>query len=239
MKICSGFTLKLFALFVMTLDHCYAFLNGADGLSVPIWFGYLGRLAAPIFFFLLVEGYLHTHNKLYYALRLFAMAGVMALLGYFLHFSNNIFLSLGCGFALIYGLEGVEISQEKKDRTSAFIWGLISLAFGAAMIFTEASIYGLAMVLIFYLLRKKPLWRNLAYAVFSLLLLLPLMGPNFAEAALAWDYQWMMVFALIPISLYSGKRGPKAKWLFYTYYPLHLVLFATLSNILRTGAIFG
>ena len=53
----SNFQLKCIAALLMALDHLRAFF-----LSLPLWFRYLGRLSAPIFFFLTVEGFFHTRN---------------------------------------------------------------------------------------------------------------------------------------------------------------------------------
>ena len=44
---------------------------------------------------------------------------------------------------------------------------------------------------------------TLAYIVFSLAGIIGFIGPNFIEAAFLWDYQWMMVFAIIPILMYK------------------------------------
>ena len=55
---------------------------------------------------------------------------------------------------------------------------------------------------------------------FSLFTLINFIGPDFLEAAMLWDYQWMMIFAIIPISMYNGKLGLNnrfTKWLFYWF----------------------
>ena len=46
----SSFQLKIIAILFMTLDHIYTYLNGVSGIEIPIWFGYLGKVSAPIFF---------------------------------------------------------------------------------------------------------------------------------------------------------------------------------------------
>ena len=57
----SGSALKLIALLSMTIDHiaCY---GGVNGLTYDVMRS-LGRIAFPVFAFLLVEGYIHTHSK--------------------------------------------------------------------------------------------------------------------------------------------------------------------------------
>lgn len=75
----------------------------------------------------------------------------------------------------------------------------------------------------------------LAYIVFSLLGLVTMIGPDFIDAAFLWDYQWMMVFAIIPILMYNGKLGISnkfIKWMFYWFYPVHLIVIVSLAKII-------
>lgn len=45
--------------------------------------------------------------------------------------------------------------------------------------------------------------------------------------------QGFAVLALIPIYMYNGKKGyNKSKWLFYAYYPLHLLIIGLIRQIL-------
>lgn len=73
----NGFQLKLIALILMVLDHIHEFLS-YTGL-VPIWFKWLGRVVAPIFMFLVVEGYTHTRSKSKYTLKLYIGSVVMGI----------------------------------------------------------------------------------------------------------------------------------------------------------------
>lgn len=52
---------------------------------------------------------------------------------------------------------------------------------------------------------------------------------------LFYDYQWIMIFALLFAFLYNGKQGAKVKWLFYWYYPLHILVLFLLGGILTKG----
>ncbi|CDI48191.1 TraX family protein [Clostridium tetani] len=69
----SRFEIKLLMLILMLLDHIASFIA-----NTPIWFNYVGRVVAPIFFYLLVDGYFYTRNKNNYAKRLFVASGFMA-----------------------------------------------------------------------------------------------------------------------------------------------------------------
>lgn len=199
----SSFQLKIIAILFMTLDHIYTYLNGVSGIEIPIWFGYLGKISAPIFFYLIVEGFFHTRNRMKYMTRLFGfgvlMIGVELLLG--IH--NNIFLSLGLSVAL---MSVIEYGKKTKNYVVATI---IAMIIGLLGMFTEASIYGVVMTLIFYFLRNRKGWMALIYIIYSILPVLSALnfGPEFLEAIFLWDYQWMMVFSIPFLLAYSGKLG--------------------------------
>lgn len=68
----NRFQLKLLMLLFMVIDHIGHFIP-----DTPIWFNYIGRVVAPVFFFLLVDGFFHTSNRYEYAKRLMVAAGIM------------------------------------------------------------------------------------------------------------------------------------------------------------------
>ena len=80
--ILSSFWLKIIALFTMTIDHIGYMLE--DGRfyelrDLAISFRYIGRLALPLFCFMIAEGALHTKNFKKYALRLGIMASLISI----------------------------------------------------------------------------------------------------------------------------------------------------------------
>ena len=60
------FTIKIIALILMLMDHIGEFFPDS-----PIWFGWLGRLAAPLFVYALAVCFHHTRNRKKYLLRLY------------------------------------------------------------------------------------------------------------------------------------------------------------------------
>ena len=64
----SGFQLKYIALITMVFDHIQYFFEYTG--KIPIWFTMIGRLAAPLFLFAVIEGFVHTHNRKKYFLRI-------------------------------------------------------------------------------------------------------------------------------------------------------------------------
>lgn len=125
----TGGALKLIALFLMTIDHIGEFFPDS-----PIWFRYLGRLSAPIFFFTAVEGICYTHNRITYLKRLYIASVLMSISelvfscfsGVFI--TNNIFASILHGTTLVYILEEYCNNRSKRNKLLAmyFIWQIIS-----------------------------------------------------------------------------------------------------------------
>ncbi|CEN25484.1 TraX family protein [Paraclostridium sordellii] len=233
MKLFSNFTLKIMAIIFMAMDHIYTYMNVALNNQVPIWFGYLGKLAAPIFFYLIVEGFYHTRSKNKYMQRIFSMGILMIIVDLLFKIHNNIFLSLGFAIAMLSMIEQSKLSQKGSKKRIINI--ILAISFGVLGLFTEASLYGVGMVLIFYFLREKKVAMTLTYIVFSLAGIIGFIGSNFIEAAFLWDYQWMMVFAIIPILMYNGKLGISnkfIKWMFYWFYPIHLIIIVLIANFM-------
>ena len=109
--ILSGFWLKIIALITMTFDHI-GFIIGDTGIGLV--FRYIGRLALPLFCFLIAEGAIHTKSFKKYALRLGIMASaisiaiigdeVIGITGGMLRMEGNIFIDLLLGAVSIYCL---------------------------------------------------------------------------------------------------------------------------------------
>ena len=118
----SGFQLKYIALITMVFDHIHYFFDYTG--EIPIWFAMIGRLAAPLFLFAVIEGFVHTHNRKKYFLRIYALAILMGLIQFgfynFLHplvrpdgfFPQNMMLS--SFVILLVALQGIAWIQEKK-----------------------------------------------------------------------------------------------------------------------------
>ena len=229
----SSFTLKIMAIIFMSMDHIYTYFSPA-GVDIPIWFGYLGKLASPIFFYLIVEGFFYTRSRTKYITRVFSMGVVMIGVDFLIGIHNNIFLSIGCALVMLLGIDTAK--NKEKPLIKRIIGVLLAIVFMViGGLFTESSIFGVAMVLIFYFFRDKKIIMSILYIAMGLFVLMSAIGPNFIEAATLWDYQWMMVFAIIPILMYNGKLGLSnkfIKWMFYWFYPIHLIVIVSLAKLI-------
>ena len=72
----NTFTLKMIALICMVINHTGLYFPGA-----PVWFGWIGRLAYPLFLFCMIWGYHYTRSRGRYLLRLYLMSVFMTVFG--------------------------------------------------------------------------------------------------------------------------------------------------------------
>lgn len=108
--------LKFLALICMILDHIGEFIPNS-----PMWFKYLGRLSAPLFFYGSAWGLYYTHNPRMYILRLYILSVIMALgniavASFFnpsCELSNNIFQTLFLGCAITYLIDRKNALKDK------------------------------------------------------------------------------------------------------------------------------
>lgn len=232
----NAFQLKLLAAALMTLDHIQAYFPN----SVPLAFHWLGRMSAPIFFFLLIEGYAYTRNRRYYMLRLAAGAAIMAagstLLLYLLpggSIPNNIFLSMLGALLLL-----TTYDWAVRSESGAAGWVLCCAIASFMVVEVEFSWLAVSMTLVFYLFRGQGRAMAAAFVISSLTLTVGMDLFVYREMELWWleydwrlNAQWMMIFAIVPICFYNQRRGYHrsiwAKYGFYLYYPLHIwILYA-------------
>lgn len=206
----NSFSLKVIAIICMLVDHVgYIFFP-----SEPV-FRIIGRLAFPIFCFLIVEGFHHTRNHLNYLIRLSIFA-ILSEIPFDLAFygkifdlqHQNVFITLALGLASIFCLE--EMNTQRRF-TIPFVLVIMAGYFSHC----DYGIGGVLLICMFYLTRKSP-WTRL----FLCGLILYLFFGAFELYGFA---------AMIPITFYNGKRGPNIKMFFYWFYPVHLLILYAIS----------
>lgn len=202
----DGFTLKIIALLSMTCDHIGVFFYLG-----PEW-RIIGRLAFPIFAFVLVEGFYHTRNRQKYFFTI-AGAGLLMQLPLYLMGERtfNIFLTLALGLIAL---------QLLSYRSYLSIAPILFLAWFLPF---DYGLYGLLLILGFYLFRQKPVLL-VGYTV-----IITGLGLIIDHLSLLQLYS---LFALPLLLMYNGQRGKNWKWFFYLYYPLHIIIINTLVLIL-------
>jgi hypothetical protein len=254
------FNLKMIALVLMTLDHLHQFF-ASNG--IPIWFTWLGRLSAPLFFFTMAEGFFHTRNRITYIKRLYFFSVIMSL-GKFVAWkisinnssypsvSNNIFETF---FLIGFNILMFELLTQKdmvllKKIMIIFIVVIFEIVFPISL-FLLPNWWMSKIILSFF---PCPLLCEGGFAfvslgitffylrndrkkmmiVYSIFSLLFVPFSQFSlQSAFYHDYQWMMIFSVPLMILYNGKRGYGLKYLFYLYYPAHIFIFFYISGIIK------
>lgn len=130
----NSFQLKIIAVIFMTLDHIQYFLFGT--LAVPPILGMIGRIAAPIFLFLMASSMAHTSSQSKYIIRLYVASVLMACLNFFINMNyvsvggvymiGNIFQTMTLACLLIYAYEMIKVGILEKDSRS-YVRGLMIL----------------------------------------------------------------------------------------------------------------
>lgn len=226
----SSNALKMIALVSMTLDHIGMLLF--PRLSV---FRILGRLALPIFAYMVGEGCVHTKSKAKYLMRL-ALLGVLIQIVYLLTQSDlffNIFLTFSVSVLLCMAYDFTVKTVFLKSKAlgvlflSAVVFSAWMLTGGLNTLFRinvgfDGGAFGVFLPLAVYAVKDKRL--KLA----ALCAVCVLMSVDLGRI------QWFSLFAVVPLLFYNGERGRlKLKYFFYAYYPLHIALIYALSLLIK------
>ena len=232
LKFINSNTLKILAMALMLLDHLWATIVPDNA-----WMTYVGRIAFPIFAFMITEGYSHTSDFKKYAQRLFIFGliseipfNLMSAGGFFFPFHQNVM------FTLLLGLLSIrEIDKFKKNfkvKTGIFCLLKIALFLLIGTVgFVDYGSMGILVIIAFYLFRDIKFGWFLQLASLVMLFIVTFKGQGFdltvAGHGFFFPIQGFGVLAMIPIGLYNGKKGKKSKFLkyaFYWFYPVHMAV---------------
>ncbi|EOI58575.1 TraX family protein [Enterococcus gilvus] len=250
----STFDLKILGIILMVIDHVHQMFVP---FGAPDWLDWFGRPVATLFFFVSVVGFSHTHNKKSYMLRLYISMVLMALFTYSLEqlvgydqvvLMNNIFRDLFVGTLMMYAIdlfiEGKKNTNWLKMIASILLFLLpilLSLLLPVLLSSPDLMQHRFSFLIIASLLPALLLAENNI-----MVLLIPLLYISrnnrkiqcllIAITAAIYFFlgttQWIMVFAIIPISLYNGQKGKGMKYFFYIFYPAHIAILYLLSAFL-------
>lgn len=229
-KILSGSTLKIIAIISMFIDHAALVLlywgilyhnqpimEGTEIYNIYLIYNAMrkiGRIAFPIFCFLLIEGFTHTSNRKKYALRLLIFA-VISEIPFNLAASNQFIDSSSCNVFVTLLLGLLTIWAMDQFRGKYYIQIPIALlgCLAAYLVNSDYDYRGIVLIVLLYIFRYD---RSMQAVAGSL--------------SLYWE--WPAIFAFIPICMYNGKRGRNIKYFFYVFYPVHLLLLYFIGQIL-------
>lgn len=238
-QILSGNALKMIAVITMLIDHIGVVLieNGILGgpfnydfnaiwasQYLTMWWKvdrvlrYIGRLAFPIFCFLIVEGLVHTRNVKNYGRRLLIFALIseipfdLAAFGtWFCPDYQNVYFTLFLGLLAIAGIR--KFQEEGNLYKQALV--MVLCCGCAKLLKTDYGMFGVFFIILLYLCRSRIVMQTVLGSVALL------------EDALTAP------LAFVPIRMYNGTRGKRNwKWFFYVFYPAHLLVLAVIGGMI-------
>lgn len=230
----TGSTLKIIAMITMLIDHIGAAVlvrmiiaGNSELYDMYSVLRMIGRIAFPIFCFLLIEGFCYTKDAKKYAARLFLFA-LLSEVPFDLAFSSKVleFQYQNVFFTLVIGLVTIMLYKKVGEAPvqNPILKLVMQLAVGIAggcvaeVMKTDYGMLGVMVIVVFYMLRENRFYQIAVGCVL------------FIENVTA-------LLAFVPIAFYNGSRGLNMKWLFYIFYPAHLLLLYGISYLMGLSAI--
>lgn len=252
-------TLKIIAIIIMFIDHFAAIIISESVKHIGNNYSYIeykeiyervvnlyyvmrivGRIAFPIFIFLMLEGIRYTRNKYKYLLRMFIFAIIsevpfaLAIRGEITGFSaTNVFFTLTIGLAICIIIE--KLLDKKKKWTIIIILVVVAIGeYVAYILNTDYSYLGVFAIVAGFIAKSFIANNNkhingiscekTSQIVCAITICLVLF--------LSQGIERFCVLSLIPICLYNGDRGIRLKYFFYAFYPLHLLILVGLRYLM-------
>lgn len=214
----SSFALKILGIILMTVDHIGLMFVEQDYI-----FRAIGRIAFPIFAFQITQGFKHTKNKENYILKLLIFT-IISQLPYWLFlktaiptipFSLNVGGTLTLGALCLYVIEKIQYLPLRVILVPL----LILIGF---FIPIDYGWFGITMIVLFYLFENNVVL--LSTSLFFIVIIYCITRLSIFELP--------VLLALLPIFAYNQKQGPKVKYLFYIFYPLHLLILTVIKLLI-------
>lgn len=213
----SGSSLKIIAVLSMVIDHCAYYLL-EHGTVLYEAMRCVGRIAFPVFAFLIAEGFSHTRNKRSYFVQLLGFAFFSEIPWFLLNGADG---THNVMFTLALGVVALTLLDRCCEHKVLSFMAVCLVAVLAYYMGTDYDWKGILMIAIFYI--TQPQAGNLQDRMIQILFILPLMIHYGTIGA---------IFASVVILSYNGNRGfitGKAwKYAFYAFYPVHLILICLL-----------
>ena len=219
--------IKLIAIIAMTVDHLtWAFFPGLQA----VWYVYalhiVGRLTAHIMWFFIAEGFHYTHDRKRYMFRLFLFA-VISHFAYdfafgipFIPLSTGVFNQTSVMWSLAWAVALLIICNSEKIKQ----WIKIVCIVVICLIAFPSDWSSIAVMAPFFLYVHRGEFKKQARSIVFWTFIYALVYFIFIDRL--YGALQMFTFLSIPVlAKYNGERGSwkGMKWLFYIYYPAHLV----------------
>ncbi len=222
-KFLTGNALKILAAIFMTIDHIGVMLF-PQVLILRI----IGRLAMPIYAFMIAEGCKYTRNKKKYFGMVFGLGAVCQIVYYF--FDGSLYFSILITFSLsILMIYALQFWKEKKTVLSGLVFA--SAVIAVYLLNQHFTIdYGFwgCMLPVFAALPHGTSWDDIPMNT-------TMLGIGLVFLGISTDLiQCLALMALPLLYAYNGKRGTmNLKYFFYIFYPTHLVVLEGIALLMQ------
>ncbi len=226
----TSFHLKIIALITMFIDHI-----GYVIFPNHFWLRYIGRIAFPIYVFLISEGLKKTSNIKKYLRNLLILALISELF-YDLCFNKNInfFYKTNTVYTLFISSLSIYLYNKNSDNIIKYLSLLLGLSI-SHILKTDYDILGVLLIFIFYFLHNKYeyliygiIWVNIKYLSNISYILQYIFNKNiYLSNIYIINSLGLYLFTIVPfliIMFYNNKKGNSLKYIFYILYPLHLFI---------------
>ncbi len=228
----SGSTLKLIACVTMLIDHTgaavvneiisnttlrYTDLHMYQNLTtLYAWMRGIGRLAFPIFCFLIVEGFFNTRSVLKYCRRLFLFALISEFpFDFALKASVPYWEKQNVYFTLLISLFCLYLIDQMRGIPWIQFFVTAYSMYLAEALMTDYNYKGVFLIVMLYFFHDHRLYQCVAGA-----------------AAIAWERYAPLSYILC--FFYNGKRGLSLRYFFYLFYPCHLLVLGIIRHYIIT-----
>lgn len=209
----SGSALKIIAVLSMMTDHCAYYLMDGNTWAYEVMRCF-GRVAFPVFAFLVAEGFAHTRNRMRYFLSLLLFAAISEVPWYLLNGADG---THNVMFTLALGVVALAVFERLQKHGALAIAAILLVALSAEISGLDYGWHGIVEILVFHLFRSKK------YCQSTRLLQLAFAFPFMSHYGIIGA-----LLACFIIFLYNGTRGiihgKVAKYGFYAIYPVHLII---------------
>lgn len=219
------FWIKIIACISMFLDHVKYAIGEANFCTQ-----YLGRVAFPLFMFVMVEGYCHTRDVKKYLKRLF-LAAIISQIPYQI-FKEVLIGASGLQINVIATILVTMLCIKIYDKSFSKIYSIILITVIGCitqLLNFDYGIYGILIGMILYIFREKKIFKFVLFAILvAIYHYLKIL--RFSKSFIL--YSLCTCVAIIPMMLYNGKKGRGIKYFFYAFYPVHMILLILLEKFI-------
>ncbi len=229
--------IKYIAIAAMLIDHIAAFFLTPEKhpalIALYIIMRTVGRIAGPVMLYFLAEGYSHTSSKLKYGLRLLCF-GIISQIPYSLARYGkvstenlNVIITLFMSFLMLAATDRIK-NQVFKGLT-VFVFILLTA-------FSDWGIIGPLIVWLFYISRDDRKSQIKAYMIIVGIYLASTIAFVIQDSQRWYEgiCQIGLVLVIPLLGTYNGASGKKTvfnKWIFYIFYPFHLLVFLLITRV--------